>query len=108
MRSQTAKGVLVVPIPGALFRFLSRVAYRATRLSIGDRTVAHRHVFFSFYLAQKIKALAVGRGELTSLPKCALVIVLPFVMHSWTNAGGNSEESFVFDLTPLHRPHVFA
>lgn len=108
MQRHQSKGVWIVPLPPAFFNLLSRIAYRATRISIGERTVGHRHVFFSFYLAKKIRALEDERGAVTLLPKSALVIVLPFVQHSWTNVKGAAEDAFVFDLTPLHRPHAFA
>ena len=101
-------GYLIVPLSSRLLAFLAQIAYRRTRVPIGEETSAHRHIFFSFYIAEKIRALRRANGAETNLPQRALVIVLPFVSHAWVNIEGTAADSYVHDLTPLHRPHVFA
>jgi hypothetical protein len=98
------RGYLLIPLGRTLMSVLDRVAYRKTRLLPGQKTETHRHRWFSFYVVEKMKALQTTGDDLP-LPKRAMVIVLPFVLHGWTNQAGTERDTFVYDLSPLHGPH---
>jgi hypothetical protein len=99
------KGYLIVPLAAWMLRFLGIIAYRKTQLAIGKKTETHKHFLFSFYIVENMKCLQTPRGELL-LPPRALVIVMPFITHGWSNRVGETQESYVYDLTPMHGPHV--
>jgi hypothetical protein len=82
-----------------------RIAHRKTPLSSGTSTVSHKHKFFSFYFVKGIRFFQGPRGEVL-LPERAMVVVLPFAPHAWSNRGGLAT-GCVYDLTPAHAPHVF-
>lgn len=99
------KGYLIIALaPGAL-SFLGKIAHRKTPLPIGKKTETHKHRFFSFYIVENMESLQTPHGEL-ALPPHALVIVMPFIMHGWSNRMGRTQDSYVYDLTPMHGPHV--
>jgi hypothetical protein len=98
------KGYCIIPLSAGLLRLLGMVSFRKTRISIGKKTETHKHQFFSFYIVANMDKLQTPNGDLP-LPERAMVIVFPFVTHGWTNQTGITNESFVFDLTPLHGPH---
>ena len=108
MFKEALSGILIVPLPRWVFRFVSGVAYRKTLLSSGRKTESHRHIFFSFYMAEKIKSLEQPDNSEIPLPEYSVVIVLPFVHHAWTNVNGAWKDSHIYDLTPFHKPHLFA
>jgi hypothetical protein len=99
------QGYLVVPLPERVLKGLGRIAHRKTRVASGKKTETHTHKLFSFYIAEKMKALQTPSGDL-ELPDRALVVVLPQVLHGWTNEKGETDRSFVYDLTPMHAPHA--
>lgn len=47
----------------------------------GQQTEAHRHKFASFYKSSGLDIEC--EGERFTLPKCALILVLPGISHSW-------------------------
>src|SRR5690242_4670420 len=101
------KGSFILPLPHKVLRLLGQIAYRKTQLPVGKQTEKHAHKFFSFYIVDKVQALRTKKtGRDLSLPNRALVIVLPFVEHGWTNRRGRTDDAFVYDLTPFHGEHV--
>ncbi|MEM1330045.1 MAG: hypothetical protein AAGG07_05755 [Planctomycetota bacterium] len=103
--SALLRGYLIIPLSERMMNRAAWIAHRKTRVAIGKETSTHHHRLFSFYFADGMKALRTPRGDLP-LPPRALVVVFPFVSHGWTNRGGATDESYVHDLTPLHRPHA--
>jgi hypothetical protein len=99
------KGYLIIPLAPWVLRFLGRIAHRKTQLPIGKKTETHKHRLFSFYIVENLESLQTPRGELP-LPPRALVIVMPFITHGWSNRSGRTEDSYVYDLTPMHGPHT--
>jgi len=97
-------GYLVIPLAPKALAFLGRIAHRKTQIASGSKTETHFHKLFSFYIVEQMECLQTPRG-LLSLPPRALVIVLPFINHGWANLTGNTDESYVYDLTPMHGPH---
>jgi hypothetical protein len=109
MKTQTVpaiqKGYLIISLAPWALHFLGKIAHRKTQLPIGRKTETHKHRLFSFYLVENIKLLQTPFGELP-LPPRALVIVMPFITHGWSNRSGRTHESYVYDLTPMHGPHM--
>lgn len=99
------QGYVVIPLSVQMLRLLGRIAYRKTRLPVGRKTETHRHTLFSFYIVENMDSLQTPRG-LLPLPPRALVIVMPFIMHGWSNRTGQTQDSYVYDLTPMHGLHV--
>tara|TARA_R110002096_G_scaffold199379_3_gene383296 strand:- start:770 stop:1105 length:336 start_codon:yes stop_codon:yes gene_type:complete len=108
MKAQKAnalrKGYLIIPLAPLALRFFDRIAHRKTQLPIGKKTDTHKHRLFSFYIVENMACLQTPYGELP-LPRRALVVVMPFITHGWSNHSGQTEGSFVYDLTPMHGPH---
>ncbi len=103
--SALRKGYLIIPLAPLVLRFLGRIAHRKTQLAVGKKTETHKHRLFSFYIVENMESLQTPYGEL-SLPPRALVIVMPFITHGWSNRTGQRQDSYVYDLTPMHGPHV--
>ena len=99
------KGYLIIPLAPWALRVLGRIAHRKTQLPVGKKTETHKHWLFSFYIVENMESLQTPHGDLP-LPLRALVIVMPFITHGWSNRPGRIQQSFVYDLTPLHGPHV--
>lgn len=99
-----SRGFWIVPLADRWMQIAARVAYRRTPLVTGQSTTCHIHKFFSFYFVKDIKALRTGAGDVP-LPERAMVIVLPFSRHGWSNGKGTST-GYVHDLTPAHGPHA--
>ena len=99
------RGYCIIPLPQATLQILSRAAHRKTRISISKKTETHTHKLFSFYMVENMNILQTPNGEV-QLPQRALVIVLPFALHGWSNESGHTEDCFVYDLSPFHKPHV--
>lgn len=97
-------GYLIIPLAPWAMRLLGRIAHRKTQLPIGKKTDTHKHRLFSFYFVENMASLQTPYGDLP-LPPRALVIVMPFIMHGWSNFAGQTQHSYVYDLTPLHGPH---
>jgi hypothetical protein len=98
------RGYCIIPLTIFLLTLLSAISFRTTRIAIGRKTDTHTHLFFSFYIVSNMEKLQTPTGDL-ALPTHALVIVLPFILHGWSNLLGKTSNSFVYDLTPLHGPH---
>lgn len=99
-----SRGFLIIPLADRLMNVAARLAYRRTPLTAGKSTCCHTHKFFSFYFVEDIKFLRSRNGEV-ALPKRAMVIVLPYSMHGWSNRG-KARTGYVHDLTPAHGPHA--
>ncbi len=99
------KGYIVISLSDKLLSIVGRIAHRKTRIDISKKTETHIHKWFSFYIAENMYSLQTAKGELFIPPK-SLVIVLPFVLHGWSNEKGTSKDCFVYDISPLHKPHV--
>ena len=105
MQSQTpSRGFWIIPLPARWMDLAARLAYRRTPLTTGQCTSCHRHRFFSFYFVDGIKFLRSPGGDV-SLPRKAMVIVLPFSVHGWSNREA-ANTGYVHDLTAAHRPHA--
>lgn len=105
MLSNLKKGYLILPLSERALALLGRVAHRKTQIKTGAKTETHTHRLFSFYIVENMEALQTPDGNL-ELPERALVVVLPKVLHGWTNQAGHTDRSYVYDLTPMHPPHV--
>ena len=103
--SALRKGYLIIPLAPWALRFLGRIAHRKTQLPVGKETDTHKHRLFSFYIVENMECLQTPHGEMP-LPPRALVIVMPFITHGWSNRTGQTQGSYVYDLTPMHGPHV--
>lgn len=103
--SALRKGYLIIPLALTVLRFLGWIAHRKTQLPIGKKTETHKHRLFSFYIVENMESLQTPHGELP-LPRRALVIVMPFITHGWSNRSGQTQDSYVYDLTPMHGPHM--
>ena len=99
------RGYLVIPLNKRVLSLLGWIAHRKTQLPIGTKTETHKHRLFSFYIIENMESLQTPHGELP-LPPRALVIVMPFITHGWSNRTGQKQDSYVYDLTPMHGPHV--
>lgn len=100
------QGYWIIDLSNSFFSFLGRLAYRRTVVPLGKKTLSHKHMLFSFYLVERLDSLEGPSGRRVDLPEQALVIVLPWISHSWVNFKPKEDVSHVYDLTPLHRPHV--
>lgn len=99
-----SRGFWIVPLADRVMNLAAKLAYRRTPLTAGQATSCHTHKFFSFYFVKNIKFLRSRSGEV-SLPERAMVIVLPFSLHGWSNSGQGGT-GYVHDLTPAHGPHA--
>lgn len=99
------QGYIIVLLSASALSVLGRIAHRKTRMPFGKKTETHKHRWFSFYIVENMDSLETPRGDLR-LPRRALVIVMPFIVHGWSNCAGQTQDSYVYDLTPMHRPHV--
>lgn len=99
-------GIMIVPLNRWFYNLLGKLSYRKTKIPIGKHTDKHHHVFFSFYVTDKMEALLSHNGRLIRLPEKALTIVMPFANHTWINKDGYSNDCFVFDLSPGHAQHI--
>lgn len=98
------KGIITIPLSMKIYRILDKISFAKTRVPKGSHTDTHFHRFFSMYLVENMNSLLTKNDEIR-LPQRALVIVLPFVNHTWSNKTGLSEECFVSDLSPAHGKH---
>src|SRR5882724_13286480 len=89
------KGYLIIPLAAWALRLLGKIAHRKTQLPIGKETETHKHFLFSFYIVENMECLQTPHGELP-LPPRALVIVMPFITHGWSNRTGQTQESHVY------------
>lgn len=99
-------GAVIIPLNKSFYNFFSKISNRKTRLPIGKHSDTHHHIFFSFYVTKNMQALKGHDNNLYNLPNRALTIVMPFANHTWFNKTGNSNECFVFDLSPGHSEHI--
>ena len=99
------RGYFIIPLASWALRLLAWMAHRKTQLPVGTKTETHKHRLFSFYIVENMECLQTPRGELP-LPSRALVIVMPFITHGWSNRTGQRQDSYVYDLTPMHGPHA--
>ena len=105
MNSERQKGIITISLPEKLYRVLNKISFAKTRVPKGAHTDTHYHRFFSLYLVEKMDSLKIETKEI-KMPARALVIVLPFVNHTWSNESGQSEECYVSDLSPSHGEHL--
>lgn len=99
------RGYLILPFSRQILNVLGSIAFRKTQLPVGKKTETHKHRLFSFYIVENMECLQTPHGEL-ALPPRALVIVMPLITHGWSNRTGLTQDSYVYDLTPMHGPHV--
>lgn len=99
------KGYLIISLSERALKWIGGAAHRKTKITLGSKTETHRHSLFSFYTVENMEALQTAEGKL-DLPSRALVIVLPAILHGWSNENGETDESYVYDLTPAHPPHI--
>lgn len=99
------KGFITIPLSERTYKFFNRISFAKTRVPKGTYTDTHHHRFFSAYLVENMHSIKTDKG-LLEMPKRALVIVLPFVNHTWSNVAGQSEECYVSDLSPAHGKHM--
>ena len=99
------KGFTTIPLSEKTYNFLSKISFAKTRVPKGSHTDTHKHRFFSAYLVKNMESLWTDKG-VNNMPNRALVIVLPFVNHTWSNKLGKTEDCFVSDLSPAHGKHL--
>jgi hypothetical protein len=105
MNSRKQAGIITITLPVWVYRALDRISFAKTRVPKGTHTDTHHHRFFSLYLVENMNSLKTDGGE-CMMPERALVIVLPFVKHTWSNVSGSSQDCFVSDLSPSHGEHL--
>lgn len=105
MNNKAGKGIITISLPKKLYRFLDKIAFAKTRVPKGAHTDTHYHRFFSLYLVENMYSLKINGNEI-EMPRRALVIVLPFIDHTWSNIFGTSQECYVSDLSPSHGEHL--
>ena len=99
------RGYLIISLSESMLGIFGKIAHRKTQLDIGKKTETHKHRLFSLYIVENMECLQTPHGEL-DLPPHALVIVMPFITHGWSNRTGQRHDSYVYDLTPMHGPHA--
>jgi hypothetical protein len=99
------KGIITIALPVWAHNLLNKVSFAKMRVPKGTFTDTHYHKFVSLYLVENMYSLKLDGGEL-KMPRLALVIVLPFVNHTWSNMFGTSSECYVGDLSPSHGEHL--
>ena len=104
-QSTKNKGFIIIPLAEKSYNFLSKISFAKTRIPKGSHTDTHRHRFFSAYLVKNMDALWTDRSKI-KMPERAVVIVLPFINHTWSNKVGTTEDCFVSDLSPAHGRHL--
>lgn len=103
--SKREKGFITIPLSERSYNFLSKLSFAKTRVPKGAHTDTHKHRFLSAYLVKNMDSLWTDRNEI-KMPERALVIVLPFVNHTWSNKLGMTEDCYVSDLSPAHGKHL--
>lgn len=103
--SNSRKGFITIPLSEKTYNFFSKISFAKTRVHKGSHSDTHKHRFFSAYLVKNMEALWTDKGEI-KMPDRALVIVLPFFNHTWSNKFGATEDCFVSDLSPSHGKHL--
>ena len=103
--SNSRKGFITIPLSEKTYNFLSKISFAKTRVPKGANTDTHKHRFFSAYLVKNMDSLWTDRNEI-KMPERALVIVLPFVNHTWSNKVGTTDDCYVSDLSPAHGKHL--
>ena len=103
--SKKNKGIIVVSLSEKIYRNLSKISFAKTRLPKNTYTDTHFHWFISLYLVYNMGSLVTNDTEIP-MPKRALVIVLPFCNHTWSNKKGSSKECYIADLSPVHGKHL--
>lgn len=99
------KGFIAITLSEKMFNILNKISFAKTRVPKGAHTDTHKHRFFSAYLIKNMEALWTDKQNIT-MPARGLVIVLPFVNHTWSNKGGATEDCYVSDLSPAHGTHL--
>ena len=99
------KGFITIPLSEKTYRFFDKIAFAKTRVPKGTYTDTHFHRFFSAYLVENMDSISTDKGAV-KMPERALVIVLPFINHTWSNVKGYSENCYVSDLSPAHGKHL--
>jgi hypothetical protein len=103
--SNSRKGFITIPLSEKTYNFLSKISFAKTRVPKGAKTDTHKHRFFSAYLVKNMDSLWTEKG-IINMPERALVIVLPFVNHTWSNKVGTTDDCYVSDLSPVHGKHM--
>lgn len=104
-KSNKKMGFIVISLSEKAYNFFSKISFAKTQVPKGSYTDTHKHRFFSVYLIKNMEALWINKSEIR-MPKQAMVIVLPFVNHTWSNKSGTAEDCFVSDLSPAHGKHL--
>ena len=99
------KGFITIRLSEKMYNFFSKISFAKSRVPKGTHTDTHKHRFFSAYLVKNMDALLTDKREI-KMPKFAVVLVLPFVNHTWSNIKGFTEDCFVSDLSPSHGEHI--
>jgi hypothetical protein len=100
-----SKKIVTIKISEKVYSLLTRISFAKKRVPKGSWTDTHYHRFFSAYLIKNMEALKVDDMTIP-MPKYGIVIVLPFINHTWINQTGNSEDCYVSDLSPGHKNHT--
>ena len=104
-REDLTKGFITIRLSEKMYNFFSKISFAKARVPKGTHTDTHKHRFFSAYLVKNMEALLTNKAEI-KMPKFAVVLVFPFVYHTWSNLKGFTEECFVSDLSPAHGEHL--
>ncbi len=102
---KNGKKILTIKLSKRAYEILDGLSFAKKKVPKGSWTDTHYHKFFSAYLTKNMEALKLDQGGIP-MPKYALVIVLPFVNHTWTNEKGNTDDCCVSDLSPAHGEHT--
>lgn len=104
MNFKTKKGFKTIKLSEKMYNFLNRLSFAKKQVPKGKYTDTHYHKFFSAYLVKNMEALRTDNGDI-NMPQYALVLVYPFVNHTWVNSNGSTDDCYVSDLSPAHGEH---
>lgn len=97
--------IITIALSERVYNVLNKISFAKKTVPKGSWTDTHYHCFFSAYLTKNMEALKLDDAVIP-MPEYALVVVLPFVNHTWTNEKGFTDDCAVSDLSPSHGEHV--
>ncbi|MCB1532864.1 MAG: hypothetical protein KDJ35_08340 [Alphaproteobacteria bacterium] len=102
---KSRRQIITIPLSERTYTILDKISFAKKQVPQGAHTDTHAHRFFSAYLVKNMEALKLDHSMIP-MPRFGLVIVLPFVNHTWLNIKGNSNDCYVSDLSPAHGEHL--
>src|SRR5438128_1078013 len=98
---------VVIRIPRFVFWLINSLAKRRTVLRRGMQVEPHSHGFLAFYFVKHVAYLQSYAGR-KSLPKQAIVVVPPNVVHGWLDVADEWQDGIVAHFHTGHAAHAAA